>query len=171
MSTTTTAKAAPFLSVPLDEQALRNLVAACVKAGVRYGLGSKAPSLNSVPGTGFKRIDCSGFVRWILYKASGKLFTLPDGSVVQHDFIKARNFKRSDTAACELQDGRVRICFLTPKDGGGIGHVLLVLNGLTIESCGGIGPCRREWNTIAHPFMAKMSVYVLEMDEDGAGSN
>jgi cell wall-associated NlpC family hydrolase len=164
MSTTPTV----YPSVPLDEQKIRDLVADCVRAGVRYGLGSKAPSLTAVPGRDFKRIDCSGFVRWVLYQASGKTLNFKDGSVQQHEWIKEHGFKVSDVASGKLKDGRVRIAFLTPTDGGGVGHVVLILNGKTAESCGGIGPCRRDWT--GKGWQKKAHVYILEMDTDGAGS-
>lgn len=158
-----------FPSVPLDEDRLRELVAACRKAGVRYGLGSKAPSLTAVPGRDFGAIDCSGFVRWALYQASDGRLKLPDGSVNQQDWVRANNYKKSDIEAGKLADGRVRIAFMSPSDGGGVGHVALVLNGKTLESHGGKGPNRRAWTGAG--WQAKARVYVLEMDADGAGED
>lgn len=157
-----------YTSTPLDEQVLRDCVARCRTKHVSYGLGSKAPSLTALPGKDFLRIDCSGFVRWAVYQASYNKLKMPDGSVVQHDWVRKQGYKVSDIASGKLKDGRVRIAFMSPADGGGVGHVALILNGWTLESHGGGGPNRREWTGAGWQSTAK--VYVLEMDGDGAGA-
>ena len=148
----------PWPHLSINVATLAALIAACRSAGVGYGLGSKAPTLSAVPGRDFHAIDCSGFVRWSLYQAAGHC-TLPDGSVVQHDWIEAHGFKKSDVASAELHDGAVRIAFLSPADGGGIGHVVLIVNGQTVESHGHYGPDRRFWTGDA--WQGKCAVYVL----------
>lgn len=149
----------PWHLIHLDRAALIACVTRCKAVGVKYGLGNKAPSLSSEPGRDFKAIDCSGFVRWAIYQASSHAVQFPDGSVVQHDWVTAQNFKISDVESGTLHDNRVRIAFLSPAAGGGVGHVALILNGTTLESHGGIGPDRRAWT--GEGWQAKTSVYVL----------
>ena len=70
----------------------------------------------------------------------------PDGSVVQHDWVRDRGYP-----PCTIDDGtktddRVRIAFLPrAKSTSGIGHVVLLWKGMTIESHGGTGPDTRPW--------------------------
>ena len=153
-------------SLPLDRNVLIACVARCRRTGVGYRLGAKAGAATAEPGEethGFAHIDCSGFVGWTLAQSTAGHFTalLNRGSVEQHDWLEAHGFKRSSPPACCLRDGTVRVAFLSPADGGGIGHVLLVTGGETIESHGGLGPDRRAWDTTAHPWMGKCAVYVL----------
>ena len=54
---------------------------------VRYGLGRKAPSLSADSNT-ITHIDCSGFVRFVLYRASSGTLALPDGSWVQQQWCE-----------------------------------------------------------------------------------
>jgi len=147
----------PWPHLSIDVGTLTGLLLLCRQAGVGYGLGSKAPTLSAVPGRGFHAIDCSGFVRWALYQAGHCI--LPDGSVNQHDWIKGNGFKQSDVASGELLDGAVRIAFLSPVDGGGVGHVVLIHNGKTFESHGHYGPDRRPWTGDA--WQGRCAVYVL----------
>jgi cell wall-associated NlpC family hydrolase len=156
MNAPTAAFAYPTLSV--DMPTLYQITDNLMSEGCRYGLGAKAPSLGCDTHE-IEAIDCSGFVRFALYRASG--VTLPDGSVNQHDWVDAQGFKRSSVAAAALEDGVLRIAFLSPADGGGVGHVMLVLNGYTLESHGHKGVDRRPWNTTLYPFMALCSMYVL----------
>jgi hypothetical protein len=148
----------PYTSLAIDRSLLLTIEQHLHSQGCRYGLGAKAPSL-SCDTTAIQAIDCSGFVRYALYRTSG--VDIGDGSVQQHDTVAASGYKSSTVADAHNQDGAVRIAFLSPADGGGIGHVMLILDGATVESHGGIGPDRRTWDTNAHPFMAKCAVYVL----------
>lgn len=148
----------PWKLISLNVARMAQLTAACRAADVSYGLGSKAPSLDSEPGTGFKRIDCSGFVRWLIWKASGRTVRMPDGSWIQHEWIREHGFKQSTVEAGKLLDGRVRVAIMTPH-GGGVGHIALIHNGRTMESHGGKGPDRRPWT--GNGWQAKCSVYVL----------
>jgi hypothetical protein len=154
----------PYPSLALDAIRLVACVARCRAAAVGYGLGAKAAAGDSEPGArGFLRIDCSGFVGWTLCQATAGRFPdlLGRGSVEQHDWIAAHGFKTSSVPAGPLHDGAVRIAFLSPAAGGGIGHVMLLLDGQTIESHGGVGPDRRAWDVAQHPFMAHCALYVL----------
>lgn len=127
--------------------------------GNQYRLGGKWPlDLDPEEADG-RRVDCSGFVRWLLYQSSpeNNRVIIPDGSVVQHDWIKDKGFKKSTIAAGRRQDGFLRIAFLPP--GGGIGHVVLILDGRTLESAGGTGPDSRVWDGLG--WQRRAFVYVL----------
>lgn len=140
------------------------LVKDCQLHGVGYSLGAKAQPL-ALQAASLMALDCSGFVRWAIYHASLMLpdtdiayaFKLPDGSVQQHEWCDAQKLERSPVGEGSLSDGVLRIAFLTPQDGGGIGHVMLIQDGFTLESHGGVGPDRRKWLSV--PFMAKCQVY------------
>ena len=53
--------------------------------GVSYKWGAKAPSLDCDT-SAIKRIDCSGFVRYAIARATHQQLVVPDGSVNQHDW-------------------------------------------------------------------------------------
>jgi len=127
---------------------------------VTYGLGAKVPFLAAVPGRDFKRVDCSGFVRQAIRLSTTPSVPFPDGSVVQHDWVRARGFEKSTVAEGFLDDGVVRIAFLRPQDvPSRIGHVVLIAAGKTLESHGGVGPDSRPWTGTG--WQAKTFVYVL----------
>jgi len=147
-----------YPSLVIDRELLMAIEQHLHAAGCRYGLGAKAPSLDCDT-SAIHAIDCSGFVRYALYRASG--VDIGDGSVQQHDGIELRGFKHSTVADAGRRDGAVRIAFLSPAAGRGIGHVMLVLDGETIESHGGVGPDRRVWDAERYPFMGECAVYVL----------
>jgi cell wall-associated NlpC family hydrolase len=127
----------------VDTDKLVDLVTQMRAAGIGYHLGSKAAL--GAPISTIQKIDCSGFVRYAIYYASGGSVKMPDGSWVQDEWCKKQGFtsvpyKRD---AC-LGDDRLRIAFM---HGTAIGHVWFILNGQTIESHGGVGPDRRDWAT------------------------
>lgn len=156
----TFAEAAPQLS--LDITAARSFLNSCISSSprVRYGLGAKISPHGAVPGTGFTKVDCSGFVRETVWRATTPHFNFPDGSVVQHDWIKDKGYQRGTRADAFLQDGKIRIVFLRPQDSPShIGHVALVHNAKTIESHGGVGPNSRDWTNTG--WQAKAFVYIL----------
>jgi hypothetical protein len=105
-------------------------------------------------------VDCSGFVREAIWRATSPHLNIIDGSVRQHDWVRAQRFMRSDPDAALLQDGAIRICFLRPQDSpSGIGHVALIHNGQTVESHGGVGPNSRAWTKTG--WQARTFVYFL----------
>src|SRR5262249_19536344 len=80
-------------------------------------------------------------------EATTPMVPFPDGSVVQHDWVAAHHYKKTSVASGKLADGMVRIAFLAPgATSSGIGHVVLIHNGRTLESHGGVGPHSRPWN-------------------------
>lgn len=130
---------------------------------VTYGLGKKVPFFGARPGRDFTKVDCSGFVREAIRLSTTPRAPFPDGSVNQHDWIRARDFEKSTIAAGKTKDGVVRIAFLRPQDSPRrIGHVVLISNGMTLESHGGVGPNSRAWT--GSGWQAKAFVYVLARD-------
>ncbi|WP_299750271.1 hypothetical protein [Devosia sp.] len=84
----------------------------------------------------------------------------PDGSVVQHDWIREKGFAASTIADAGKKDGIIRIAFLRPQDAAsGVGHVVIVHQSVTYESHGGTGPNSREWTGSGRQTKAK--VYIL----------
>ena len=126
---------------------------------VTYGLGKKIAA-GQVPGRDFTQVDCSGFVRETIRWATDLGDSFPDGSVVQHDWVKAKGFAADTVASGSSHDGAVRIAFLPPgATASGIGHVALIHNGMTIESHGEVGPDSRPWTD--DRWQAKTSLYIL----------
>jgi subtilisin family serine protease len=127
---------------------------------VTYGLGKKVPFFGAVPGRDFTQVDCSGFVREAIRLSTNPRAPFPDGSVVQHDWIRAQGFEPTTIASGAANDGVVRIAFLRPQDSPvHIGHVVLISDGRTLESHGGVGPDSRVWD--GSSWQAKAHVYVL----------
>lgn len=161
------AMAAGVPSVGFDVAKARDFLSACMTSSPRvaYGLGKKVPFHGAKPGKDFTQIDCSGFVREAIRLATNPRVNFPDGSVVQHDWIRDHGFTRSTVAAASKDDDVLRIAFLRPQDSpSNIGHVVLVWRGRTMESHGGTGPNARDWT--GKGWQAKAFVYVLA--ENGA---
>lgn len=145
----------------LDMRAAKDFLDACTHSSPRvtYGLGAKAKH-GAKPGKDFKKIDCSGFVRELIWRSTSPSFNFPDGSVVQHQWIRDNGFARSKPAEARSTDDIVRIAFLRPQDtSSGIGHVVVIYKGMTLESHGGVGPDSRPWT--ATGWQASTYVYVL----------
>jgi hypothetical protein len=158
------AEAAAAPTIPVDlSQAQAFFLDACTHSAPRvtYGLGAKVPFHGAIPGRGFRAVDCSGFVREVIWQSTTPHKSFPDGSVVQHDWIRDHGFERSTREAALRQDGVIRIAFLRPQDSPSrIGHVVLVHNAKTLESHGGVGPDSRPWKNTG--WQAKSFVYVLK---------
>lgn len=131
-----------------------------ITAGNQYGLGDKVPLDIDSTEIGDHDVDCSGYVRWLVYKGTGSGLVIPDGSYIQHDWVKAKGFKSSSVENAKRLDGVVRIAFLPPGKIGKIGHVALVYNGRTFESHSGTGPDSRSW-TGTPRWQANCTVYAL----------
>jgi len=128
----------------IDPFRLLDLCNRLMDGHISYGFGIKA-NLHVQP-EDIKSIDCSGFVRYLLYNATYSALKMPDGSWMQHDWCQKSLFEAVNYATADRCDGWLRIAFLPPK-AGHAGHVWLVQNGATIESHGGKGPDRRPWDT------------------------
>ena len=147
-------------TMPLDWSKVQAFLQACQAAGVRYALGAKVPNDDSIPGRDFATVDCSGFVRAAVHRATDPVVPLPDGSVVQQDWVRAKGYAFSSVPDGMLSDAKVRIAFLNPQDSPqGIGHVVLICNGSTAESHGGVGPDARPFDGTG--WQAKAKVYLL----------
>lgn len=146
----------------VDLPKLIDFYAECERVGIGYGLGAKAPKM-SFPPDRIEKIDCSGFVRWALFHATGGALLLPDGSQNQREWCewKERNGHMRKTSSYEnaaryMTDSRLFICFIKPgvNGCGNVGHVWLLCNADnengadTIESCGGRGVTSRRWDTL-----------------------
>lgn len=149
-------------TLAIDITRLHGFLKACTGSSPRvtYGLGAKVPFLGAVPGKDFKKVDCSGFVREAIRLATDPRVPFPDGSVVQHEWVRAKGFRKSNVEAAFKKDGALRIAFLRPQDvKSGIGHVVLIHNALTMESHGGTGPNARPWT--GEGWQGKAFVYRL----------
>jgi hypothetical protein len=131
-------------SIWIDSAVLLSLCDQLMDGHISYGFGSKA-GFHTKPEQ-IKAIDCSGFVRYVIYQATSGHVVMPDGSWIQNDWCKAKHFERVKYATAAGNDGWLRIAFLPPKPGHA-GHVWLILNGKTMESHGHKGPHRRPWDT------------------------
>lgn len=128
----------------IDSMKLNGLCTKLMDGHIKYGFGSKA-ALTVAPES-IKAIDCSGFVRYLLFHASSERIKMPDGSWIQNDWCKKQKFAEVDYEDASCQDNLLRIAFLPPAKGHA-GHVWLIHGGKTMESHGGVGPSRRSWNT------------------------
>jgi len=149
-------------TLDVDINAASDFLHSCMTSTprVKYGLGAKVHPHGAEPGSGFKKVDCSGFVRETIWRSTSPHFNFPDGSVVQHDWIKDQGFERLNRADALLEDGKIRIAFLRPQDSpSNIGHVALVHNAKTLESHGSHGPNSRDWTNTG--WQAKSVVYIL----------
>ena len=154
------AEAVPEL--PVDINTALEFLNSCMHSTprVKYGFGKKVSPHGATPGTGFTRVDCSGFVRETIWRAAAH-FNFPDGSVVQHEWIRNKGFQRVDRTDALLTDDKVRIVFLRQQDSpSGVGHVALVHKAKTLESHGSHGPNSRAWTD--EGWQAKAFVYVLK---------
>lgn len=119
-----------------------------MKGRVTYDFGGKAPSL-TCDTSEIDGIDCSGFVRYALAKASDQKFILPDGSSNQRDRCNQIGLHKlasySDVQYGAKDPNRLFIAFIAAH-GGHPGHVWLVRGGVTMESHGGAGVSSREWD-------------------------
>jgi cell wall-associated NlpC family hydrolase len=118
---------------------------------VQYGFGDKAPSLDCDSHV-IRTIDCSGFVRYAIARATGQATIMPDGSVAQHDWCEAVGLRQlsrySDVQYAKEDPARLFVAFIEPC-GPRPGHVWMVRAGKTMESHGGVGVDSRHWNHLA----------------------
>jgi len=132
----------------------------------RYGLGAKASenpffrNFRALLGS-IKRIDCSGFVRLVIYRATKGKVLLPDGSQnMRAHFEELARDPQSGVRSVDYSEAahyitpkRLFICFIKPnaRGCGDVGHVWLLVGrkgkAMTLESHGGRGVDSRPWNT------------------------
>lgn len=151
-----------FPTLDIDLAVLKRIHNRCVVSGNQYGFGDKVDISAASDEVAGEDVDCSGYVRWLLYRATGNKFDIKDGSWIQHDYVRDLGFKTSTIQAANLKDGALRIAFLAPGALGPKrpGHVALILDDRTMESHSGTGPNSREWEP-SRRWMALSKVYVL----------
>jgi hypothetical protein len=118
-----------------------------------------------------KRLDCSGFVQYVIHETTRQYWKIPTGSVKQKDWLVANKFLNYQQKGESIKipykrespkcDNLVRIAFKQTIPGKAktktsaevekkVGHVWLVINGKTYESTatGGktIGPKSFPWS-------------------------
>lgn len=149
----------PWPTLPVDVDTLKLLSDRTVQPGNQYEFGGKVALDADSSTVAASGIDCSGYVRWLLYRATNGRVKIPDGSAVQHEWFRDNGFKLSSVASACLMDQVLRIAFLPP--GSGIGHVALIRDGITFESHGSAGPNRRQWT--GRGWQGRCRVYVCCM--------
>ena len=154
------AQAAPQLAIDIDRALAFLHDCQTSTPRVTYGLGAKVPFLGAVPGRDFQKVDCSGFVREAIRRSTQPTAAFPDGSVVQHEWVRSRGYEHGAVADGAMTDKSVRIAFLPPQASPqGIGHVVLIYQGKTLESHGGVGPDSRPWTGTG--WQSKVDMFVL----------
>ncbi len=147
--------APPTLALPIDVRTLLDVVVA-LDDKVPYLLGGKPSSIKLTTDEllrerGRAGIDCSGFVRWLLFRASSGRVKIPDGSVNQRDRFRALADVAGVAAVpytdCGQRDGVLRVAGFTKSARVAVGHIWLVVDGQTAESHGRHGVNRRAWDT------------------------
>jgi hypothetical protein len=142
-----------LISVPPVSLAVMETVFNNMDGRVLYRLGAKPPSLTCDTAQ-IQQIDCSGFSRYILARASVQKLILPEGSQNQLAWCLSEGLHRinpySDVALAASDPSRLFIAFLTPGSDG-IGHVWLLRSKSgemrTRESHGGgVGVDSRPWD-------------------------
>lgn len=138
---------------PVNLSRLLEVHRACAAAPVKYRLGAKWDlrlGLNDIL-RDQPPVDCSGYVRWLLYKAG---LWLPDGSQTQwayvRDVLQWRAVEYKNLRYTEADPTRLFIAFKKRVYRAGQlsahGHVWLVHAGATIESASGLkGVGSRPW--------------------------
>jgi hypothetical protein len=109
-----------------------------------YRLGAKVRPL-ALSASEWSEVDCSGYVRWLIWHITRNHLTIPDGSWNQNKWAMDYLLRPCPYSDCAEVDDRLRIAFMSPGKNKH-GHVWVVCNGRTIESYGGHGPGRRAWN-------------------------
>jgi len=136
---------------PVDLNIL-NAVWLHMEGRVVYRLGAKAPSL-TCDTSKITEIDCSGFVRYAVARATNQAVILPDGSQAQKEWASV-NLEPTSYPSANGATG-LYIAFLSPVPGDDWPrHVWLVRQSWTRESCSSMGVCARPWS---HPKLANPS--------------
>lgn len=124
---------------------LNEFMNAMMDGHCKYGFGDKANPLSIDPPK-VKKIDCSGFVQYLLYTVTNGNLRIPAGSWHQNKYFEDNNFEQVNYLTdAPKKDGVLRLGYFS----GSPGHIWFVKNGMTIESSGGKGPNRRAWSTPA----------------------
>ena len=133
------------MAVVIDASKFYEISNQLMDGSVKYLLGGKA-NIHKEPDS-IKQIDCSGFVQYVVYKATNEAINFQGGSVWQREKCDKLNLEKIDYSTCNEIDGWLRIAFMKKSKTVKVGHVWLIHNGFTHESYGGHGPGRRFWST------------------------
>ena len=136
----------------IDQKRLLDLHATLDDATYAVGLDSKGRAKGkaafSEDAANVTALDCSGYTKFILYKASEGKIKLPGGSWNQNDWCKKQGLKTEVyKKAAGKSDNILRLGYFKKTAKMNYGHIWLVLNGQTLESHGSRGVNRRRWNT------------------------
>ena len=101
----------PWPTLPVDIDLLKQLSDRTVQPGNQYEFGGKVDLDADSSEVAASGIDCSGYVRWLIYRTTMARVRIPDGSAIQHDWFKGHKFKVSSVASACLMDGVLRIAF------------------------------------------------------------
>jgi len=145
------------MMVSVNLPLLETIFSRLERGNVQYGYGRKAPALDCdtsvIVAQG--KIDCSGFTRYALAKATAQALIVPDGSQAQREWAEQELGAPHDYRMLNQADpSRLFMCFIKPFEHGcgEVGHVWLTnrLEGhdipTTMESHGGGGCVSRPWN-------------------------
>lgn len=141
---------------PISREVLNLVYRKLAARSIKYRLGAKAPALTA--DTSDYRfldgIDCSGFVRYIIAKATNQRVIVPDGSFNQLAWAQTQGLHQLEKYKDVVYGDPTRLflCFIKAADTReGIGHVWLVGKSSekdiprTMESYGGHGIGSRPW--------------------------
>lgn len=129
---------------PINLRTLQVISHAMMIRGVGYEFGAKAGLRTSLQF--IHRIDCSGFVRYVVARSTNFVVALPEGSANQHSYV-ARYLEPVLYGVVDrpMIDRTLFIAFITPTSHHS-GHVWFVSGGCTMESYGGHGVGSRIWD-------------------------
>lgn len=161
---------------PIDLDIMYQDFAQLERLGARYNYGGKARtdlhhcSLNAITPemlVADGSVDCSGYSRWAIARATNNLLIIPDGSQNQREWAEApetglhKVAKYSD-AATYMTATRLFICFIKPfaNGCGSVGHVWFLSHfnfgnqtkAGSLECHGGGGCISRPWD---YPTLAR----------------
>ncbi|MCP5072564.1 MAG: hypothetical protein GY947_04620 [Rhodobacteraceae bacterium] len=129
---------------------------------IRYEMNGMVGKVRNLAGTStseIRQLDCSGFVEYVIYQTTIHHHNIPSGSRRQRNFIERDHDEVDYNANASLLDEMVRIGFRDAVWEGsgdnrrrtGVGHVWLVINGITFESTSrngrNQGPKSFSWET------------------------
>lgn len=144
------------ISISFAWQVLHNLEAEnCV-----YLYGGKADPL-TVDTSKVHGIDCSGFTKYVIAKATNQGLIVPDGSFAQNDWCVKQGLAKVEYSGIGTYgNGRLFWAFyINPQ---GIGHTWLVDGTLkkSLESHGHGGPSSRAWDD---PVLIRIVTHAYEL--------
>lgn len=127
---------------------MKTVLPSLMDGHVHYVLGAKVWHVKTTEPSKITALDCSGFVKYLVYRTASPKINMPAGSWHQEKWCKKYLRKVDYAKEAPKKDGKVRIAFRdkTPSE---IRHVWLVVNGWTIECTtkgGKDGPASLPWS-------------------------